>query len=207
MQQDMFDAPLRLDDTSTHLPDGFELVRAYLTADQASELESRLEFDVVWEQPKTVVWGRMHLLPRLVHWQGDSGAGYKYSGVYRDPSPWHPWILRLRERLLEDYELRFNSVLLNLYRNGQDKVGWHSDDEEELGPAPVIASVSLGGERDFRIRPKGVNGEALNISLRHGDLLIMRAGVQDEWEHCVPVRRNVERPRINLTFRQIFQRR
>lgn len=193
-----------LDEPQINLPTEFELRPGYLSNDQANQLLAKLLDDLEWERPDVQVWGKRHTLPRSVHWQGDPGAGYRYSGVYRDPATWHPWLARLRDKLAEDTGHFFNSVLANLYENGSDKVGWHADDEPELGSQPIIASLSLGAERDFRIRRKDQSGMATNIALKNGSLLIMHPGTQAYWEHCIPPRAKVTQPRINLTFRQVI---
>lgn len=198
----MTQAPL-LDPPLPLLPGGFDLHTGYLSAIQAGELMHRLLTDLPWARPELTVWGKSHRIPRCVHWQGDPGTAYCYSGLHTESSPWHPWVRRLRDKLREDTGLNFNSALVNLYRNGDDKMGWHADDEPELGPRPLIASVSLGAQRDFRIRPKDKSGPAINIALPPGSLLIMHEGTQATWEHCVPIRRKVKEPRINLTFRHV----
>lgn len=202
MQQDFLNA------SPAPLPKGFDLLPDYLSPNQASLLMARLLCDLPWECPEVSFWGKSHPMPRNVFWQGDPGAGYRYSGLYREPSAWHPWVGRLRNKLQDDTGYTFNSVLANLYRDGKDKVGWHADDEPELGSQPIIASISLGAERDFRIRRKDRSpikhsATAMNIRLPAGSLLIMDAGVQASWEHCVPVRSGITQARINLTFRKV----
>lgn len=148
------------------------------------------------------MFGRMVDSPRLSAWIGDEEATYRYSGVPFAPRSWSSSLLALRDRVAEACGARFNSVLANLYRNGNDRMGWHSDDERELGAAPVIASVSLGAARSFRFRAKA-GGDALAIELAHGSLLRMAGDTQRLYKHELPVRKRVAGPRINLTFRLV----
>jgi hypothetical protein len=133
---------------------------------------------------------------------GDAGLVYSWSGIEMRPRPWPESLHALRERLCRETGVAFNTVLANLYRNGADSVGWHADDEPELGDAPVIASVSLGAERDFRLRHRTRKDLAVKtIALPHGSLLLMRGGTQRMWKHQLPRRKRVTSARINLTFR------
>jgi alkylated DNA repair dioxygenase AlkB len=150
------------------------------------------------------LYGRDVLTPRLVSWHGDLGASYAYSGSRFEPSPWPDVVGSTRERLREIGE--FNSMLVNYYRDGQDSVGFHADDEPELGPASpddvLIASVSLGSRRRFVLKKRST-GEVREFSLGLGDLLVMGGAVQKHWVHCVPKTVRPVGPRLNLTFRQV----
>lgn len=155
-------------------------------------------------------------------WYGDPGAVYTYSGVVNAPNPWHPLLLEIKEKVTDTVREHipkqpdFNSVLCNLYRDGRDSMGWHSDDEKELGENPIIASLSLGTARDFLLRQRDNQGARsyqdaksdhrvnLKLPLTHGSLLIMLVGCQSEWQHSLPKRLRVSSPRINLTFRRII---
>jgi len=148
------------------------------------------------------MFGRVVDSPRLSAWIGDEDAVYRYSGTRFVPRPWTPELLALRDRVAAACGVPFNSVLANLYRDGADRMGWHSDDEPELGPRPVIASVSLGAERTFRFRAKA-GGETVAIELPHGSLLTMAGDTQRLYRHELPARKRVTGPRINLTFRWI----
>lgn len=148
------------------------------------------------------MFGRVVNSPRLSAWIGDDDAVYRYSGTRFVPHPWTPALLALRDRVAAACGVPFNSVLANLYRDGADRMGWHSDDEPELGARPVIASVSLGAERTFRFRAK-TGGEARAIELTHGSLLTMAGDTQRLYKHELPARQRVNRPRMNLTFRHI----
>ena len=139
-------------------------------------------------------------------WHGDAEASYVYSGVRHDPLPWTSALRDVRGRLSDETDHEFNSVLLNLYRDGFDSVSWHADDEPELGPAPVIASISLGAPRVFQMKHKQRSDiSRVDIQLEHGSLLMMAGDCQRCWMHQVPKRkgRNAPGPRINLTFRSI----
>lgn len=148
------------------------------------------------------MFGRPVAVPRLVSWHGDPGATYLYSGTPHDPLPWTPALAALRGRASAAAGIAFNSVLANLYRDGRDSMGWHADDEPELGPDPVIASLSLGAARRFRVRARN-GGETGEFSLSDGSLLVMEPGVQAAWQHCIPRQAKVTGARINLTFRRI----
>lgn len=161
-------------------------------------LLSRLRQELVWEQHDVTLFGRTVPTPRLTAWLGDDA--YAYSGVVNQPQPWPPLLADLRERLAEEVGATFNSCLANLYRDGSDLMGWHRDDEPELGPHPVIASVSLGERRTFVLRHRTTR-QTWRWPLGHGDLLVMRAESQADYEHAVPKARRPLGPRLNLTFR------
>ncbi len=157
-----------------------------------------------WQQKTIKIFGKQVLEPRLTAWHGDSNAVYTYSGTAMIPKPWTPELMRIKEKIEKKCERQFNSVLLNLYRNHQDSMGFHSDDEKELGSQPLIASVSLGETRRFILRPKQGSQKPLTYQLRSGSLLIMRGNLQSKWKHGVPKENKPCGPRINLTFRQIL---
>lgn len=145
--------------------------------------------------------GRQVLQPRLTAWYGD--AAYTYSGVTLEPLPWTPLLAMLRDRLIADVGERFNSVLCNLYRTGADSMGLHADDERELGPNPVIASVSVGATRRLVLRHKRRKAAPVILDLTSGSLLVMGPATQTFWRHAVPKDPRVVAPRVNLTFRRI----
>lgn len=149
------------------------------------------------EQQSARMYGREVATPRLTAWFGD--AAYVYSGTVNPPHAWLPELEDLRARLEAETGARYNSCLANQYRDGRDGVSWHSDDEAELGLQPVIASLSLGSTRDFRLRHQD-SREVTTIALSHGDLLVMRDDSQEAWRHSIPKRAHAG-PRINLTFR------
>ncbi|TVQ94668.1 MAG: alpha-ketoglutarate-dependent dioxygenase AlkB [Deltaproteobacteria bacterium] len=175
----------------------------WLPPDRASVLFDRLMDEVPWRQDQITMYGKTHHVPRLNAWYGDPGTVYTWSGIRMEPHPWEGGVGEIKARLEAEVGLRFNSALLNLYRDGQDSVAWHADDEPELGPDPVIASVSLGATRTFRLRHLDGAHDPVNIDLDHGSLLFMGGRTQRCWHHCVPRRKRVDGPRINLTFRQM----
>ncbi|NNE69041.1 MAG: alpha-ketoglutarate-dependent dioxygenase AlkB [Rhodothermales bacterium] len=168
-----------------------------------SLLESLLE-SIPWEQHSVRLFGKSVPCPRLSAWHGDPGARYAYSGTRHDPQPWTPDLLAVRDALTGVGPRPFNSVLLNRYRTGQDSMGWHADDEPELGPDPVIASVSLGARRKMRFRLKADHRQTHELWLDHGSLLIMREDCQRLWQHALPKSRKIAEERINLTYRLIL---
>jgi len=157
--------------------------------------------EVDWKQETLALFGRRIPQPRLSAWYGD--AAYAYSGLHLDPRPWPPVLADLRRRCAEIAGAAFNSVLANLYRDGADSMDWHADDEASLGPAPVIASISLGAPRRFQMRRKDKRGEAVCTELGNGDVLVMSGRCQADWLHRVPKTKKPVGPRINLTFRNV----
>lgn len=176
---------------------------AWLGADDADRLFATLLAGIAWENHPVRLFGREIPAPRLSCWMGDPGAAYRYSGMVRVPRPWHPAVHGLGLRLAAGLGVDFNSVLANLYRDGADAMGWHADDEPELGPAPVIASVSLGATRRFLLRRRA-GTERHALALPHGSLLVMAGATQAAWQHALPRTRRPTGPRINLTFRRII---
>jgi len=174
-----------------------------LAVEEASELLDRLLTGIDWQHEEVLIFGQRRPVPRLVAWHGDPGASYTYSGTPHQPLPWTPALELVRERVLSLTGCAFNSVLLNRYRDGRDGMGWHSDDEPELGRDPVIASVSLGAPRRFCLRHRRRKDQRLDVSLGHGSLLLMAGATQHHWVHAVPKTAVPVGPRVNLTFRQI----
>ncbi|WP_400192614.1 alpha-ketoglutarate-dependent dioxygenase AlkB family protein [Hymenobacter sp. B81] len=182
------------------------LAEDFLSPAEAAALLIELTAAVAWQQQPIRLFGREVPQPRLTAWYGDPGAAYQYSGLKLPPLPWLPALLALRRAVEAAAGVPFNSVLLNLYRSGQDGMGWHADDEPELGPEPVIASLSLGSTRRFRLRPRPGRGPAhppLTLELPAGSLLIMRGLTQRCWQHALPKTARPVGPRLNLTFRLI----
>ncbi|WP_257279873.1 alpha-ketoglutarate-dependent dioxygenase AlkB [Endozoicomonas sp. ISHI1] len=160
-----------------------------------------------WRQDKITLFGKALDLPRLQAWYGDKGMTYSYSGLTLVPEPWTPVLLAIKEVVEQACRSSFNTVLLNLYRDGNDSNGWHSDDEAELGEHPVIASMSLGQERRFRLKHKEGKSRGispLSINLSPGSLLVMSGSTQRYWQHCIPKTSGTVLPRINLTFRNVM---
>jgi alkylated DNA repair dioxygenase AlkB len=187
------------------LPGGeLMLYRAADLGEEPATLFHRLHDAVAWRQEPITLFGKRYLQPRLLAWYGDPEARYRYSGVVHEPLPWLPVLAALRDRVEALAGARFNSVLANLYRDHRDSMGLHADDEPELGKQPVIASLSLGEERVFRLRHRHDKSiEPLRLPLPSGSLLVMRGDTQRNWKHEVPKRARPCGPRINLTFRYI----
>ena len=166
----------------------------------------RLLAETPWREESITVYGKTHKQPRLMAWYGDPSARYTYSGLTSVPLPWSDSLLTLKERVETISDARFNSVLLNLYRNERDSMGLHADDEPELGPEPTIASLSLGEERTlyFQHNRRGA-AKNINLKLPSGSLLLMRGATQANWKHGIRKLSRACGPRINLTFRWIYQ--
>ncbi|HEO8482245.1 TPA: alpha-ketoglutarate-dependent dioxygenase AlkB [Stenotrophomonas maltophilia] len=178
----------------------------WLPAGTATALLLALQMEVPWEVHRIRMFGNWVDSPRLSCWIGDPQARYRYSGAEFVPHPWPPALQAMRERLQAEGLGRFNSVLLNRYRGGGDYMGWHSDDEPELGAAPVIASLSLGAARRFLLRRRDDPARKAEYLLGHGDLLVMAGQTQQFYQHALPKMARVQDERINLTFRWITPR-
>lgn len=187
------------------LPPGGELVyiRDFLARSYAEELFATLIREPFWQTRSITMFGRTIAQPRKIAFQGDPGVRYTYSGDEYRAEAWHPDIAGLRKEIESEIGCRLNCVLLNLYRDGRDSMGWHSDDEEELGSCPTIASVSLGEVRRFLLREKADKQNKLEIKPASGSLMIMRGDLQHYWQHALPKTARPVGPRINLTFREI----
>lgn len=168
------------------------------------QLFQQLLATVPWQQGFITLYGRRHCIPRLQAWIGDPGLTYRYSGESLTPLPWNEPLQQLCTELNRHFGLQLNSVLCNLYRHGQDSMGWHSDDEAELGPAPRILSLTLGCERDFALRRRGSSRQYGVLALPDGSLLDMKPGMQSRWQHALPRRQRLHEARINLTFRELL---
>ncbi|MEC8103316.1 MAG: alpha-ketoglutarate-dependent dioxygenase AlkB [Pseudomonadota bacterium] len=182
----------------------FEYLPAWLSEASAKHLFADLMANLCWQQPSITLYGKQHPIPRLQAWLGDRPHKYRYSGQDFIADIWPDSVADIARDISAETGVLMNSVLVNLYRDGQDSMGWHADDEPELGPDPVIASLSLGATRDFALRRTGTTRQAGRIALSDGSLLVMKAGMQSRWQHALPKRARVKLPRINLTFRQII---
>ncbi len=187
------------------LPDAdIRLMRSFYDAQQADCKFAGLLQDTPWRQETIKVWGRHYPQPRLTAWYGDAGTDYTYSGLHMAPLPWSDALAAIKSDIEALCGAHFNSVLINLYRDERDSVGWHADNEPELGPAPLIASLSLGATRTFRLKHKSrLQGKPAGIPLTHGSLLLMGGDTQRHWLHAVDKERQPAAARINLTFRTI----
>ena len=189
------------------LPDGAARYwPAAFEATEATRLMADLRHGIDWRDEEILLFGRRVAVPRRVAWYGDPGASYTYSGTPHHPEPWTPALTRTRERVQQVTGARFNAVLLNLYRDGRDGMGWHADDEPELGPNPVIASVSLGATRRFCLRHRRRRDLRIDLPLAHGSLLLMSGATQHHWVHALPKTTAPVGERINLTFRWVVLR-
>jgi len=174
----------------------------FLREQDAWKLFDRLKEGTDWRQESVKVYGKYHRAPRLSCWMADEACNYSYSNMTMTPVKWTSEICQIKDKLLTRLGLSFNSVLINYYRTGQDSNGWHADNEPELGVNPVIASISLGANRDFNLRHRYDRQQKHSMLLKHASLLLMQGTTQSFWQHQIPKRVNVG-PRINLTFRTI----
>lgn len=185
------------------LPGADVRLARFCDAPAAARWFARLHAEIPWRQQHVRLFGREHPMPRLSCWIGDADAHYRYSGQDFVPGPWTPALAELRAALRENLGVAFNSVLCNLYRDGRDAMGWHSDAERELGTQPTIASLSFGATRRFRLRPRRGDGPAQDIALDAGSLLLMAGDTQANYRHALPRTARPVGARINLTFRRI----
>jgi alkylated DNA repair dioxygenase AlkB len=187
------------------LPDGELLLYRQMAIAETVELLQRLIADIDWRQESISLFGKRHLQPRLSAWYGDPDSNYRYSGLDNTPQAWTTDLQSLREQVEASCGYRFNSVLLNYYRDGLDSMGMHADDEPELGPDPVIASLSLGATRRMRFSHRHGGHAPLNLPLEGGSLLLMTGPTQRNWKHGINKTRRPCGPRVNLTFRRILK--
>ncbi len=167
-------------------------------------LESVRFRHIAWQHQQVFIYGQYRYQPRYTAWHGEAGAEYGYSGIRLKPRPWNACLDSIRQRLQAVSGTRFNAVLLNWYRDGRDAMGWHADNEPELGPRPSIASVSFGAERDFHLRSNDKRWK-ISIPLGHGSVLLMQGAMQHHWQHALPRRLRVNELRLNLTFRTVLE--
>jgi alkylated DNA repair dioxygenase AlkB len=201
---DLFSTPAVLEKIS--LPDAeLAFARCFYSAEQAAHFLQDLSTGIAWRQEHIQLWGKQHLQPRLTAWHGDAGSHYSYSGLDLTPLAWTPALVTIKRDIEAASGHHYNSVLLNLYRNENDSVGWHSDNEAELGRQPAIASLSLGATRTFKMRHKRRKDlPVFTLALPSGSLLLMSGPTQACWQHAVEKEKQTTGPRINLTFRHIF---
>ncbi len=185
------------------LPDAeITLWRLWLDKPDADALLAPLTRELSWRQEQIRIYGKTVKIPRQQVWMVEPHCSYQYSGVRFTPSAWHPAVQRLTAAVSDSINQPLNCVLLNLYANGQDHMGWHADNEPELGVAPIIASLSLGATRRFDLQHQ-TQGHQLQLQLEHGSLLVMAGACQQHWQHRLPKQSRVAAPRLNLTFRYI----
>ncbi len=177
----------------------------YFNVEESESYLAKLRKDIQWKSETATVWGKKVVMKRKIGWYGDEGKSYTYSGLTVHPNKWNDTLLSIKEKIEKVSPSRFNSVLLNDYSSGEVGMGWHSDNEKELGRNPVIGSVSFGAERDFFLKHKtNKDLDKITIPLKSGSLLLMLGNTQHHWDHSIPKRMKVKDQRINLTFRKII---
>jgi alkylated DNA repair dioxygenase AlkB len=178
-------------------------IKNFFHSDEADNYLNAIVCSAPWRQEPIKIFGRSVLQPRLTAWMGDPGASYRYSGLLMTPEPWSEPVLQIKSAIEKVVGFKFNSALLNYYRSGLDSMGWHRDNEPELGKEPIIASVSLGDLRVFKMRHYFNKSLGVDIDLEHGDLLVMAGVMQSYWEHSLPKTRRPKGTRVNITFRSV----
>ena len=161
--------------------------------------------EIDWEEGEIKLYGKIYKIPRLQAWYANDGLNYTYSNKKLYPKKWTKRLIQFKNEIENITNSKFNSLLANLYRNGNDSMGFHSDDEEELGSKPVIASISLGENRPLIFKHKKEN-ITHRIEQNHGDIILMTGNTQQEWKHGINKSKKITLPRINLTFRTIITR-
>ena len=175
----------------------------FYSPEEANKILKELISSTPWKQEYINIMGKVSPIPRLTYWYSRDSKPYKYSGIKVQPIPYTKLITDIAKKIEDKTNLNFNSVLLNYYRDGNDSVSWHADDEKSLGSQVNIASISIGAERDFQFKRKDGNGERQKITLTNGSLLVMHSPKQEFWLHQIPKRKKINEPRVNLTFRYI----
>ena len=176
----------------------------WLSAEEAARCLAAVRAEVTWVEREIVLYGKRILQPRLVGWAGD--IPYRYSGQTLEPRPFTTTVRALTDRVNDSTGARFNHVLLNRYRDGRDNMGMHADDERELGPDPIVATLSLGATRRLTLAPRRPrDGERRSVDLTAGSMLVMRGACQRQFRHGIPREPRVTDERVSLTFRQIFR--
>ncbi len=171
-----------------------------LSATDSADIYQTLLNNIPWSHDEVVIFGKRIVTAREVAWFGDAGLSYRYSGTTKHPEPWTPELIKLKKLAEHLSDCSFNSCLLNLYHNGGEGMGWHSDDEKSIVRDSAIASISLGAEREFRLKHKRTD-DKVSVVLESGSLLVMKDSTQRHWLHSIPKTKRVTTPRINLTFR------
>lgn len=174
----------------------------FFSKKEALKLFQEINTQVDWKRETIVMFGKELPIPRDTAWFGD--RSYTYSGIKNEPSSFTPLLLKIKQAIENKTNETFNSLLINRYKSGDDKVDWHSDDEPELSKESSIASLTLGEPRDFLMRQKGRSGDNKKILLQDGSLLLMKPPTQEFWEHSIPKRSGITETRINLTFRNVL---
>ena len=205
MQQSLFDSSYDNTPVQLDMPDAeLKYYPNFIPQQEADTLMTLLYQQLDWRQEQLRLYGKTHNIPRLQAWYGDENACYQYSNLTLKPLPWNTALLSLKHKCEHASNSRFNSVLANLYRDGQDSMGRHADNEAELGRQPIIASISLGEERhvDFY---HNTTKDKIRLPLGHGSLLLMSGDTQTYWQHSIAKSSKILSARINLTFRFIHR--
>ena len=176
---------------------------AFLESNNATLLYEQLLSETPWQSDSITLFGKTHPQPRLTAFYGADDLSYSYSNIKMLANTWSNTLLKLKLEIEQRTSTTFNSVLLNLYRDGKDSNGWHADDEKELGINPIIASITLGSERFFHLKHIKNPESKCKIKLEHGSLLLMKGSTQHFYKHQIPKTVQPVAPRINLTFRTI----
>ncbi len=176
----------------------------FLAPEEAHQLYSYLSDNMLWLQEEIRIFGRWIMQPRLTSLYGDEGLSYTYSGRTMYAQPWDEQLFIMKQRIEQYSGYTFNTVLGNWYRNGQDSMGYHADDEPVFGENPVVASLTLGAVRNFDLKMKDGTGEKIRLGLESGSLLMMSGALQHNYVHQLPKTAKVNEGRINLTFRRII---
>ena len=175
----------------------------FITTEDSHQLFKKLLEETPWQHDTIKLFGKTHLQPRLTAFYGTEDLSYSYSNIKMKAHLWTPTLLELKENIESESKTTFNSVLLNLYRDGKDSNGWHADNEKELGTNPVIASITLGSERFFHLKHNVLVEYKCKIKLENGSLLLMKGSTQHFYKHQIPKTTQEISARINLTFRTI----
>jgi alkylated DNA repair dioxygenase AlkB len=173
------------------------------TTEESNRLMEAFIKEVPWEQKSQLMYGKEVITPRLTAWFGDAGVDYSLTGKSREPLPWSPELLLIKNKIEPFADAKFNSVLLNYYRDGNDSVSWHTDNDGIPGKNWIVASVSFGQPRRFDIRYRDDHAVKYSVMLENGSYLLMKGGFQEKWQHQVPKEKSAILPRINLTFRKL----
>lgn len=176
----------------------------FFSDEESNSLFKALANNIAWKQEPIKIMGKEIMQPRLTAWYGDNGKSYKYSGITMHPHAWSEDLLLIKNRVENVSGYTFTNVLLNFYRDGNDSMGWHKDNEKELGINPAIGSVSFGTSRSFNFKHTQDKNLKAKILLTHGSFLLMAGSTQHFWYHSIPKAPKLTEPRINLTFRKLL---
>ena len=201
MQKELFTS-----DSGNLLPFGGEvgLYPDFFPKDSADRIFEALKESLAWRQEPIWMFGKQVMQPRLTALYGNPDQPYSYSGISMEALPWTPVLEQIKSEIEGFTQCEFTHVLCNFYRDGNDSMGWHRDNEAVLGRNPNIASVTFGVTRLFQLRDYATKKTKIEIPLSHGSLLMMTGESQHLWEHQLPKTKKVNGPRINLTFRKLL---